>query len=139
MDIGLLKKIFGADQQWQGACTIILDADANVYTAGTDAIGTGGLKVFAPRIISGRVLAEAACLLKDNTAIVLFQQQRTKTATGEEVVRHTLTMVDPRHIVAVEFTEGVPQALQAVGLTIPVGLKPGGSHSGVHAKPKTIS
>jgi hypothetical protein len=136
MDIGLLKKFFGSEQQWQGSCTVILDADANVYTAGTDAIGTGGLKVFAPRIISGRIVAEAVCLLKDGTAMVLLQQQRTKTATGEEIVKHTLTLADPAHVVGIEFTDSVPHALQAIGLAIPAVVRPGGSHSGIHSKPK---
>jgi hypothetical protein len=136
MDIALLKKFFGTEQQWHGACTVILDANASVFVGGTDAIGTGGLKAYAPRIISGRIIAEAVCLLRDNTALVLLQQQRTKTATGEEVVKHTLTLADPGHVIAIEFAEAVPQALQAIGLTIPPAIKPGGSHSGVHAKPR---
>jgi hypothetical protein len=136
MDIGLLKKLFGTEQEWQGACTIVLDADANVTPVGTDAIGTGGAKNWAPRIISGRVTADAVCLLRDATAIVLLQQQRSKTATGEEMVRQTLTLADPAHIVAIEFNDAVPQALTAVGLALPSQRGGGGSHSGVHVRPK---
>src|SRR5262245_11267211 len=135
MDIGLLKKLFGSDQQWHGACTVILDAEANIYSVGTDAIITGGAKNWAPRIISGRVNAEAVALLKDSHTVVLLQQQRTKTATGEELVKHTLTLADPAHVVAVEFTDGVPQALAAIGMALPTAKAPG-SQSGVHTRPK---
>jgi hypothetical protein len=137
MDIGLLKKLFGAEQQWQGACTVILNAEATIYSVGTDAIVTGGAKNWAPRIISGRVNAEAVSLLKDSSALVLLQQQRTKTATGEENVKHTLTLADPAHVVAVEFTDAVPHALQAVGMSLPVA-KSGGSQSGLHQRPKVV-
>jgi hypothetical protein len=137
MDIGLLKKLFGSEQQWQGACTVILNAEANIYSVGTDAIVTGGAKNWAPRIISGRVNAEAVSLLKDSSALVLLQQQRTKTATGEENVKHTLTLADPAHVVAVEFTDAVPHALQAVGMSLPVA-KSGGSQSGLHHRPKVV-
>src|SRR5215471_6909596 len=119
MDIGALKKLFGSEQQWQGACTVILDGEASVVSVGTDAIVTGGAKNWAPRIISGRVNAEAVTLLKDSSALVLLQQQRTKTATGEEVVKHTLTLAAPNHVVAIEFTDLVPQALQALGMSLP--------------------
>lgn len=137
MDIGLLKKLFGSEQQWHGACTVILDAEANVYPVGTDAIGTGGAKNWAPRIISGRINAEAATLLRDTSALVLLQQQRTKTATGEEHVKHTLTLADPAHVVAVEFTDAVPQALQALGMALPIA-KSAGSQAGTHSRPKAV-
>jgi hypothetical protein len=135
MDIGLIKKLFGTEQHWTGACTVILDAEATVQAVGGDAMGSGGMKNWAPRTISGRINAEAVCLLRDQSAIVLLQQLRTKTATGEEVVKHTLTLADPAHVVAIEYTEGVPHALQLMGLAMPVA-KASGSHSGVMSKPR---
>ena len=69
--------------------------------------------------------------------MVLLQQQRTKTATGEENIKHTLTLADPAHVVAVEFTDAVPQALQALGMALPVA-KSAGSQPGTHSRPKAV-
>jgi len=136
MDIGLLKKLFGTEQQWQGACTVVLDAGANVTQAGADALGTAGVKYWAPRTTSGRVSADAVCLLKDATAVVLLQQHRSKTATGEEQVKPTLTLANPENVVAIEYLDNTVTALTAIGLTMPAALKPAGSQSGVYPKPK---
>ena len=38
MDAGLLTKLFGSD--WSGPCTVIIDADASIQTAGSDSAGT---------------------------------------------------------------------------------------------------
>lgn len=141
MDIGLLTRFFGTEQHWHGACTIILDAEANVNAVGADAIGTGGSKFYAPRTVSGRVFAEAVCLLKDGSAVVMFQQHRSKTATGEEIIKHTLTVADPRHIIAVEFSDNVPQVLQTLGVSMPAtALRPAssGSHAGVQTRPRPV-
>lgn len=136
MDIGLLKKLFGTDQQWHGACTVILDAESTVQAVGADALGAAGMKNWAPRTISGRITADAVCMLRDNTAIVLLQTNRTKTATGEEQVKHVMTLADPSHVVGIEYLDAVPQALTAIGLAMPVS-KPGAtSNSGLHQKPK---
>jgi len=141
MDIGLLQKFFGNDQQWHGPCTIILDGEVTVQAVGGDAIGTGGAKAYAPRTISGRVPAEAVCLLKGGTAVVMFQQQRSKTATGEEMVKHTLTVADPANVIAVEFFEHVPTVLQNLGMAMPTvrGGTSGsahGSHPGTQTRPR---
>lgn len=137
MDVGLLKKLFGTEQQWQGACTVVLDAGANVTTAGADALGTGGVKYWAPRTTSGRVSADAVCMLKDATAVVLLQLHRSKTATGEEQVKPTLTLANPENVVAIEYLENFAMtALAAIGLPMPAAVKPAGSQSGVFAKPK---
>jgi hypothetical protein len=137
MDLGLLRKLLGSEQQWQGACTIILDAEATVQAVGADAMGAAGMKNWAPRTISGRITADAVCMLRDGTAIVMLQQLRTKTATGEEVVKFTLNLSDPGHVVAIEFTDNVPHALTAIGLMMPP-VKTGGSHPGTQSKPKPI-
>jgi hypothetical protein len=137
MDISVMKQMFGTEQVWQGPCTVILDAQASVQVAGQDALATGGIKAWAPRTISGRIAADAVCLLRDCSALVLLQQLRSKTATGEEVVKYTLTVANPPRVVAVEFTENVPHALSLIGLALPV-VKTSGSHSGLHAKPKLM-
>ncbi|MBL8797189.1 MAG: hypothetical protein JNM56_25025 [Planctomycetia bacterium] len=135
MDVGLLKKLFGAEQQWYGACTVIIDGEVTVQAVGTDAIGVGGAKFYAPRTISGRIAAEAVCLLKDGSAVVVLQQQRTKSATGEEILKQTLTITAPEHVVAVEFTEAAPVILQGLGVGMPA-FKVQSNQSGLLVRPK---
>lgn len=135
MDVGLLRKLFGAEQQWYGACTVVIDGEVTVQAVGADAIGVGGSKFFAPRTISGRIAAEAVCLAKDGSALVLLQQQRSKSATGEEILKQTLTVSDPEHVVAVEFSEAVPVVLQALGISVP-SFKVQSNQSGLLIRPK---
>jgi len=138
MDGGLLAKLFGRDQQWQGACTVVLDAEASIQTVGTDSIQGGGAKVYAPRTISGRIVADTACLLQDGSALALLVHIKIRQATGEETLKQTLTVVDPKHVVAVEFGDSALTALQALGLSMPA-IKPAGSHSGVMTRPRALS
>ena len=133
MEVALLGKLLGRDQQWRGPCTIILDSEASVQPIGADSIVQAGAKVYAPRLISGRVAADSVLLLQDNSAVLIIQQQRIRQATGEEVTKQTLTVVDPKHIVAIEFLDTAP--LAALGIMTPAPKTPG-SHSGVHQRPK---
>jgi hypothetical protein len=55
-----------------------------ILLAGT--AGGAGAKVYAPRLITGRLSADFACLLKDGSAMVVLQQARVRQATGEEEV-----------------------------------------------------
>jgi hypothetical protein len=140
MDSGLLTKLFGRDQHWQGTCTVILDADASIQTSGSDSIAGGGMKVYAPRSVSGRITADSVLLLQDCSALLMIQQVRIRQATGEEIVKQTLTVADPKCIVAVEFAETVPLALQALGLTAPpVKSASPGSHPGLTTRPRPLS
>ncbi len=139
MDAGLLNKLFGKDQQWQGPCTVILDADAAVQVSGSDAIASGGAKMYAPRTVSGRIVADSACLLQDGSALLMLQQLRVRQPTGEEVLKQTLTVADPKFVVAVEFAETVPLALQALGLTAPPVRPQSGSQAGTLTRPRPIS
>jgi hypothetical protein len=133
MDLGLLGKLFGRDQQWLGPCTVTLNAAVAIQTAGNDAIAGGGAKVYAPRSVSGRVAANAVCFLRDGSALLMLQQQKTRTPTGDEVVKQVLTVADPARVVAVEFESGDP--LAAFGLTAPP-LKVGTGTVTLTAKPK---
>jgi hypothetical protein len=135
MDAGLLTKVFGSDQQWVGPCTVVMDADASIQTIGSDAIVSAGTKMYSPRLISGRVQADAACLLKDGTAVVTLTQQRTRQQTGEEIIKQTVMVIDPRSVAAVEFAEGA--ILTSLGLEAPVIRTPSGSHPGTGSRPKT--
>src|ERR1700686_859244 len=108
MDIALLGKLFGREQRWHGPCTVILDAEATMYALGQDAIVGGGAKQYAPRMISGRVMADSVCLTADGTALLLLQQQKIRQQTGEEIVKQTLTITDPAHVVALEFLDAGP-------------------------------
>jgi hypothetical protein len=138
MDAGLLAKVFGHSQEWQGPCTVVLDAEASIQTIGNDSIQGGGSKVFAPRCISGRVVADSVCLLKDGTALIVMQQHKIRQATGEETIKQLLTVVDPKCVVAVEFPDVMPMVLQTLGVGLPP-VRPTGSHSGVVTRPRQLS
>jgi len=132
MDVGLLHKLFGTEQHWHGPCTVVVNADASIQNAGTDTIVGGGAKAYAPRIISGRINADAVCLLRDGTALFIIQQHRIRQPTGEEIIKQVLTAVDPSQVVALEFLDTSP--LSALGLPVPAP-KSSGSHPGAQ-KPK---
>jgi hypothetical protein len=134
MDVGLLTKFFGSD--WSGPCTIIVDAIASVQTAGSDTAGASATKVYAPRIISGRIAADMVKLLAEHKLIALMSQQRIRLATGEDVVKQTLTLVDTQRIVGVEFCDTTTQVMKALDLAPPPARAGGsGSSSGVFGKP----
>lgn len=117
VDIGLLAKFFPSGT-WHGSCTIILDADATVNITGPDSIVSGGMKVYAPRLVSGRIAADAVCLIPAEKSLAIVLQSKSRRSTGEETVQHTLIVCDVGHIVAIEFTD--LKGLQALGLPEPV-------------------
>lgn len=133
MDAALLTRIFGNDQRWQGPCTVILDADATMQVIGADAIVGSGTKVYAPRVISGRLQADQVCWLADGSALVVMQSQRTRVSNSEEMVKQTVTIIDPRTVSAVEFQDVSP--LAGLGLTPPT-TRSQGSHPGIHPRPR---
>ena len=94
MNAALLNKIFGRDQQWHGPCTVLMHGEAAIATQGVDSLLGGGTKQYAPRVISGRIVADAVCLLQDGSALLLIQQQKTKQSTGEEQIKQLLTVAD---------------------------------------------
>jgi hypothetical protein len=115
MNAKLLGKYFGTDRQWRGPCVVVLSADAAIQATGNDSILHGGAKSYAPRLISGRVHADAACLLPDENAVLLVQTQRIRQATGEDLTQRTLVVVDLEHVAAVEFPDIEPLAAFGVG------------------------
>ncbi len=117
MHAGLLQRYFGTDRQWRGPCVVVLDADASIQTTGSDSILQSGMKSFAPRLISGRVAADAACLLPEESALLLVQAQRIRQATGEDQHQKTLLVVDLAHVAAIEFSN--LDALRAFGVSEP--------------------
>jgi len=117
MHAGLLSKLFGTDKQWRGPCVVILDAAASIQVAGTDSIVQSGAKTFAPRLISGRVAADAACLLPEEQTLLLVQTQRIRQATGEDQYQQTLLAVALAHVAAVEFPDLT--LLRGLGLSEP--------------------
>jgi len=131
MDARLLNKLFGAEQRWHGPCTIVLDSEAGIQTIGADSIGASATKSYAPRLVSGRVLADGVCLAADCTALLVVQQQKLRQVTGEEITRHALLIIDPKHVIAVEFFD-----YNALGL---LGLQPpparSNSHPGIALRP----
>jgi hypothetical protein len=133
MDAGLLVKLFGQEQHWHGPCTVVVDANAAIQNIGTDSIVSAGTKMYSPRLISGRIIADSVCLLADNSALLLIQQQRLRQQTGDEVVKQTLTIVSIAHIVSLEFCDTGP--LLTLGLPAPAPRSTG-SHSGTQTRPK---
>src|SRR6187200_1859456 len=102
MQAGLLNKLFGS-RTWHGPCTVVLDADATIQTSGTDAIVNAGIKMFAPRLISGRVPVDAVAYLPEEDALVMVQQLRIRQAGGEDQFQQTVHVADASHVAAVEF------------------------------------
>jgi hypothetical protein len=139
MEMSLLTKLFGKDEQWAGPCVVVVDGEASVQVAGGDAIGGGGMKAFAPRTASGRVVADSVLLMKDGSALLLLQQQRIRNTMGDEIIKQTLTIADPKHVIAVEFGDTSPLIIEALGLTQPIIKGPPGSNSGVLSRPKPAS
>jgi hypothetical protein len=132
MQTALLQKIFGADSRWQGPCILILDADAAVQTLGADNIGPSAIKQYAPRLISGRVPADQACLTSDGAALLVLQQHKVpQGAGGGEVIRQTLLVLDPARLVAVEFADMA--LLGQFGVVAPP-VRPS-SHPGTYHRP----
>src|SRR5437879_1521271 len=127
MNAALLSKILGEDRRWNGACTVIMNANAGVFALGVDSIVGGGAKSYAPRIISGRVSADYVCFLKDHNALLVVQHLKVKQTSGEEAVKQSLIVADIDHVAGVEFPD--TSALGAMGLTAPPKSS-SGSHPG---------
>jgi hypothetical protein len=117
MHVGLLAKLFGKDRRWRGPCTVVVNADASIQSTGVDSIVQSGVKVFAPRLISGRITSDAACLLSEERALLLVQAQRIRQATGEDLHQQTLVVVNLDHVAAIEFPEA--DGLGALGIEPP--------------------
>lgn len=117
MDAGLLEKLLGKNREWSGPCVIVLDADATMHSPGPDTILGGGIKSYAPRFASGRVEADACCLIKEHNAILIVRQETHRDGTGQEFIKQQLLVADLAHITAVEFSHtGV---LKGLGIPAP--------------------
>ena len=62
-------------------------------------------------------LTEARALINEGKVILVVQQHKIRQGPNEELLKHTLTVVDAGHVVAVEFPD--TGALTALGLTPP--------------------
>src|SRR5262249_19724565 len=123
MDARLLTQLFGTEGRWHGPCTVVVAANASIQTTGVDAIVQSGTKVYAPRLISGRISADAACLY-DSRPLPLVQAHRIRQATGEALHQQTLVVVAPDHVAVVEFPDTA--ALKGLGLEAPPPAPPPG-------------
>jgi len=133
MNSALLTKIFGRDQQWFGPCTVLMHGEAAVTSHGVDSLLGGGTKQYAPRVISGRVPADAVCLLHDGSALLLIQQQKTKQTTGEEVVKQLLIVADTAFVMGIEFPD--TGNLATLNVSAPMTKTTTGSHHGITPRP----
>jgi hypothetical protein len=134
MNSALLVKIFGKEHSWHGPCTVIMQGEAAVATQGVDSLLGGGTKQYAPRVISGRIVADAVCLLPESQALLVLQQQKIKQTTGDERVQQLLTVADIANVMAIEFPD--PGALAVLGVAAPmIRTGSGGSHHGTAHRP----
>lgn len=117
MDAGLLETLLGGNRTWAAQCVVILDAEATVQSPGPDSILGGGVKNYAPRYSSGRIQADAVCLLKEERALLVVQHQTYKDGTGQTHSRKTLVVAALEHVVAVEFAHLDP--LKPLGVPAP--------------------
>jgi hypothetical protein len=117
VDSNLLVKLFGSDAKWQGPCTVLLDSNASVRSAGPDSIVAGGAKSYAPRISSGRIVADAVCLMREHSALLIVQRTIVRHHTGEERTQQCLLVIDTAHITGVEFE--TLSALESLGIRAP--------------------
>lgn len=133
MNSAILAKIFGRDQTWHGPCTVLMHGEASVTTQGVDSLLGGGHKQYAPRVISGRIAADAICLTPDGLTLLIIQQQKIKQSTGEELVKQTLTIADTAFVMGVEFMDTGNLAL--LGVNPPMTRTQSGSHHGITPRP----
>jgi hypothetical protein len=117
MDSGLLKKLFGPSNHWHGSCVVMVDAETSVRTTGPDSIVAGGAKSYAPRITSGRVVADNVAYHAEHNALLVVQRAKVRQHTGEDVLQQTLTVIDVAHVVGLEF-DGLNR-LESLGLAAP--------------------
>ena len=136
MNAALLRKLFPAGQ-WSPPCTVVLEANAAIQPLGQDQV-QGGIKVPAPRMISGRITADVACVSADGLAVLIIQQQKVRMPTGGDVFKQSLTVVDADKVVAVEFVDAA--LLAAFSMGAPMIRTSGSSHgsdSGTQPRPKS--
>ncbi len=117
MDAGLLERLLGGNRVWSGPCSVIVDAQAVVKTPGPDSIVTGGMKSYAPRVTTGRLVADSACLLREENAVLVVEQSKFKDASGVAHIKQQLTIVDVKHVVGLAFENIV--ALKLLGVEDP--------------------
>lgn len=117
MHVNAMNKLFGAQKQWVGPCTVIVNAEAAIQSSGTDAIVNAGVKMFAPRLISGRVEADYACFLPDENSLVAIQQSRIRQAGVQDQFHQTVLVIDAAHVAGIEFSHAKP--LAALGIQEP--------------------
>jgi hypothetical protein len=117
MHAAVLEKVFGHSKKWSGPCTLVLDADATVQAGGNDAIVNAGAKMYAPRLITGRINADSVCYLPDDGALVVLQWERIRQATAKDQFHYTVALLDVTHVAALEFADA--KVLDALGLSAP--------------------
>jgi len=121
VDAGLLERLLGGNRAWSGPCVVILDADARVQIPGTDSIISGGQKMYAPRVATGRIAADTVMLLPDERALVVVDRVWSKDHVGQTVVKQTMTVVNVDRVVGVEFDNIGP--LKALGVQVPPAVR----------------
>ncbi len=124
MDSAVLQTMIGGPNVWSGPCTVVISGAATLHAYGADGIAGGGSKVYAPRYVTGRITADAIALVHDGYALLVVQHPRTGKQHPDEGVRPVLTVVDPHHVIAVEFVEMGP--IEAFGLAPPIPPRPSG-------------
>jgi hypothetical protein len=117
MKTNLMEKLFDASAKWHGPCTILLQANASVRSPGPDSILTGGAKVYAPRITSGRIYAHTVCFLRDMEVLVLIERRDVREKTGVDKTIELVSILDIAQIIGIEYEE--IDVLQQLGIPAP--------------------
>lgn len=121
MDAGFVERVLGGNRVWSGPCTVIIDANSAVEVPGPDNLITGGQKLYAPRVPTGRLAADSVILLKEEEVLIAVQQHLHKDSTGQSHVKQRLTLVDVLRVVGVEFEHTGP--LKALGIGSPPPIR----------------
>ncbi|HEV3145892.1 MAG TPA: hypothetical protein VGZ47_18550 [Gemmataceae bacterium] len=117
MNAGLLSSLFGSGGRWSGPCTLIVSADASAEAIGSDSIVQGGQKFYAPRLITGRIVADAVRLLPEQTALIAVRRHVIRQSAGDDRSEFTMIVVNTDDVVAVEFRD--LRSLSALGIQPP--------------------
>lgn len=120
MDAGFVERLLGGSRVWSTPCVIIIDADCAVEVPGPDNLATGGQKVYAPRVPTGRVVADSVMLLKDEEVLVAVQQHYHKDSTGQTHTKQRLIIMDVLRVVGVEFDHTGPLKTLGIGAPPPI-------------------
>jgi hypothetical protein len=103
MDAGFLERLLSGSRTWSGPCVVITNASSDINVPGPDSVIAGGQRFYAPRVATGRLVADAVLLLKEDGVLLVVDQHRYKDGTGQTRLKQRLSIVGLQHVVGLEF------------------------------------